>query len=141
MFKSTLLLGLVLAASSVNASITFWEHGGKIGRRISCNKTPWYNQCYYIAGDFANIGLSSAQFVNEEIFKSKYSVTLYSSNDCYGNFDRWSFSRGINEEYSIHGFQSLNDNVRSFKIADYETSTTTGWASQHESTKMADCRW
>ncbi|KAG0343723.1 hypothetical protein BG004_005043 [Podila humilis] len=84
-----------------------------------------YQQCYSTdKGKYR--GLRSAVFETFNGRKQHYSVTLYSNTNCNGNFDRWSFSRGIGQPFSIDSFPTVSGNIRSFKIDNFHTSTTSG---------------
>ncbi|KAF9921722.1 hypothetical protein FBU30_008209 [Linnemannia zychae] len=142
MFKSTFSLGLLLIASAVSAtSLTFWSDMYRQGQQVTCSNL-YYDICYRLDDKIANLGLSSAQFVNDNMYSSSFAVTLYSGSGCNGHMDRWGFNRNNWEApYYIEYYQSLNDNVRSFKIANRVLSTTSGTArSDEETTVRAPCR-
>ncbi|KAG0372351.1 hypothetical protein BGX24_000367 [Mortierella sp. AD032] len=87
-----------------------------------------------------NGGLSSAKYWQWDYVKTKFSVTFYSGSNCDGRYDRWTFPRLASQAYNINAFHSLDNNVRSFKIADFETSTTSGDAGKHgELSHTPDC--
>ncbi|KAG0357080.1 hypothetical protein BGX24_006298, partial [Mortierella sp. AD032] len=142
MFKSALLLGLFLVASTTNAAgltmLNFWPDMYRKGRMMEC-PMPDYDVCYRIPDQFINMGLSSASFENGNIEVNKLAVTLYSGYGCNERMDRWGFTRGsLDAPYYIEYFQSLNDNVRSFKIAARDLSTTSGPARKDlEPTRLA----
>jgi hypothetical protein len=133
MLKSTILLTLALAATSVNAVlIDFWSDMYKSGQKVTCTKLI-YDECYRLPDDVVNLGLSSAQYINTEMYTNTFAITLYSGTGCNGRMDRWGFGRNTWEgPYSIEYFQSLNDNVRSFKIANRDLPTTSGAAQSEE---------
>ncbi|KAF9308406.1 hypothetical protein BG003_011157 [Podila horticola] len=145
MVKSTFFLSLFLVASAVTAtpitSIHFWADGNRQGRRIDC---PFlnYDVCYRLSDNHVRLGLSSASFENGNTNVNKLAVTLYSGAGCNGRMDRWGFTRSSwDAPYYIEGFQLLNDNVRSFKVAARDLSTTSGAArSDEEPTVNADCK-
>ncbi|KAK3806019.1 MAG: hypothetical protein J3R72DRAFT_507507 [Linnemannia gamsii] len=85
-----------------------------------------YNLCYRTPNGFE--GVRAAHFFNGDTDHSEYSITFYTGNSCNDKWARWSFKRGFMGSYTIHDFQrqELWNNVRSFKMANYQTSTTTG---------------
>ncbi|KAG0258341.1 hypothetical protein BGZ95_005002 [Linnemannia exigua] len=90
---------------------------------------PYYNTCFQMLNtpvDFSLVG--SAYFWRGFLDNADYSITLYTGYACDGQWARWSFNRGILGSYTIHDFQrpELYRNVHSFKIANFQTSTTTG---------------
>lgn len=107
---------------------------------------PLYNQCYRMPGSPLDFSLvASAYFWRGFLSVSDFSITLYTGSSCDGQWARWSFNRGLLGSYTIHDFQrpELYRNVHSFKIANFQTSTTTGNnqpadASVHTSTCRED---
>ncbi|KAF9929343.1 hypothetical protein FBU30_001704 [Linnemannia zychae] len=145
MHLSALLVAFVSTATVAYAKepwagITFYSDMYRQGKTIECPKARSFDVCYNL-DKVAHLGLSSGVYNNADIFLKSFSVTLYSGPGCNGRFDRWSFQRGyFDKPYYIEYFQSLNDNVRSFKIANFETSTTSGWAREDEESKFdAQC--
>lgn len=56
-----------------------------------------------------------------------FSVILYSGASCNGQYDRWTFQLGkYKGSYNVRSFPTLNDNVRSFKVANFFTSEVAG---------------
>lgn len=142
MFKSTILLTLALAASVTNAvTLQFWSDTYKQGRHVTCSNL-YYDVCYRLDDNIANLGLSSASFGNTDMYKNTFAITLYSGAGCNVRMDRWGFQRNNwDGPYSIEYFQSLNDNVRSFKIANRDLPTTSGAAQPNEEqTVRPSCR-
>ncbi|KAG0365539.1 hypothetical protein BGX24_004099 [Mortierella sp. AD032] len=85
-----------------------------------------YNLCYRMPNGFE--GVRAGYFWNNAISQSDFSITLYTGNSCNDKWARWSFKNGFTGSYLIRDFQrqELWNNVRSFKMANFQTSTTTG---------------
>ncbi|KAF9900354.1 hypothetical protein EC991_007458 [Linnemannia zychae] len=142
MFKSSILLGLTLLASVANAvTITFWSDNYRQGQQVVCSNLQ-YDFCYRLDDNHANLGLSSAAYGNGNMYMNKFAVTLYSGHGCNDRMDRWGFTRNTwDAPYFIEYFQSLNDNVRSFKIAARDLPTKSGAARKDEETTFRpQCR-
>ncbi|KAG0261389.1 hypothetical protein BGZ95_004239, partial [Linnemannia exigua] len=85
-----------------------------------------FNICHRIPQSYT--GSRAAWMWNSYGGKGDFSITLYTGDTCNDKWARWSFNRKYGEHYTINDFQrkELWNNVRSFKIADFQTSTTTG---------------
>ncbi|KAF9149805.1 hypothetical protein BG015_008369 [Linnemannia schmuckeri] len=129
MFKSVLLLALAASAITVaEARIDFWVDMNLDGKIITCPEASKFNVCYNV-DNVALEGISSYFFYNDkDMTKTDFSVTLYTGGKCSGGYDRWSFS--VNNQdivgFYVMQFATMNDKVRSFKIADYQTSYVAG---------------
>ncbi|KAF9328039.1 hypothetical protein BGZ91_001181 [Linnemannia elongata] len=143
MIKSAFLLTLALVASVAKATdppkaftLDFWTDAYKQGTRVSCIKLE-YDNCYRLPIG----GLSSAEFKNYNLLANTFAITLYSGNGCNIAMDRWGFHRSnFDGPYTINYFQTLNDNVSSFKIANRDLPTTHGYAQPNEErTTRATC--
>ncbi|KAG9067687.1 hypothetical protein KI688_011274 [Linnemannia hyalina] len=97
--------------------------------------------CYRTAANVYNIGISSARFVNSELFLKRFSSTFNSSPIRNGYDNIWPFQRPYGSDpYNINNFPTVNDNVRSVKIANYETSNTSGHAGNSgEPSELVGC--
>ncbi|KAK5823621.1 hypothetical protein F5H01DRAFT_334863 [Linnemannia elongata] len=145
MLKLSILVVLLLATTVAQAVpytyLMFWSDAYRKGRKIIC--APLHDDtCYRLPDDIANLGLSSASFGNGNMFANKMAVTLYSGDGCNGYMNRWGFTQNnLGPEYNIEYFQTLNDNVRSFKVAARDLPTTHGGARQDpENTERAPCK-
>ncbi|KAF9966192.1 hypothetical protein BGZ70_003047 [Mortierella alpina] len=162
MFKSSILLGLAFALGAVGAVGAVGNQGNKTlngkkgGRTAMTLYTAWYlegvpsycfdyefDQCYYLSDTIVSGGLSSAKFKNFDFYLRRFSVTFYSGRYCNDYYDRWSFtliSDYKDPEYNINQFPTLNDQVRSFKVANFHTSTESGnIGSNPEDAKLSGC--
>ncbi|KAG0349651.1 hypothetical protein BC939DRAFT_476570 [Gamsiella multidivaricata] len=110
-----ILLGQVSAWSS----ISFWEDGNFGGQCVGC-KIDNYQECYSLAFP----GPSGSTYFNNDLVKSKFSITLYTGDNCSGTYYRYSGGIGFNKYWRMPIFgPKFNDQVRSFKVADFLTST------------------
>ncbi|KAG0343726.1 hypothetical protein BG004_005046 [Podila humilis] len=142
MFKSLVLLLSVLlisVAAYERIEMQFFEaedqkYDGLVYR---CSQHE-YQKCYH-TDKGKHRGLRSAMFSTFNGRNDHYSVTLYSGDNCNGNFDRWSFSRHSGQFYRINSFPTVSANVRSFKIADFHTSTTSGVQNTYEDAVQNSC--
>ncbi|KAG0261388.1 hypothetical protein BGZ95_004238 [Linnemannia exigua] len=100
-----------------------------------------YNLCHRMPSGFE--GVRAGNFWNSDVYQTGFSITFYTGNSCNDKWARWSFENGFTGTYTIHDFQrkELWNNVRSFKMANYQTSTTTGNDQPKEGTVvMANCK-
>ncbi|CAO3568807.1 unnamed protein product [Mortierella alpina] len=143
MFKSLILL-LSVALASVTAlkklELKLYESRdlGHEGLVYRCSQDQ-YNQCYGLGDIGKTRGLASANFETFDGPNQQYSVTLYSGAHCNGNYDRWAFSRYSGQSYHINSFPTIHRNVHSFKIANFQTSTTSGYHDGFDNTVEGSC--
>ncbi|CAO3569172.1 unnamed protein product [Mortierella alpina] len=156
MFKSNILLGLAFVLGAVSAV------GNNGNKTLSASKAPaitltlytaWdlggvqsycqyiiFDQCYTLQDAIVAGGLSSAKFNNNDFWVRRFTVTLYSGSYCNHNYDRWTFTETQYNDYSMNQFPTLNDQVRSFKVANFKTSTESGnIGAQPEDARMSEC--
>ncbi|KAF9941821.1 hypothetical protein BGZ67_003911 [Mortierella alpina] len=139
MFKSCILVGLAFAFGAVSAVGN--ETANAFNKaEVDLNfYTAWYNegdptyclnfkfdQCYTLTNRIIAGGLSSARFNNYDFWVRRFTITVYSGSNCNYAYDRWSFTTTQHTSYIINQFPTLNDNVRSFKVANFHTSTDSG---------------
>ncbi|KAG0343724.1 hypothetical protein BG004_005044 [Podila humilis] len=143
MFKSLFLLLSILLVSVTalqRIELQFFESANQKyeGLVYRCSQHE-YQKCYHTdKGQYR--GLRSAIFESFNGRNDKYSLTLYSGNNCNGNFDRWSFSLYSGKAYRIDNFPTISASVRSFKIADFHTSTTSGVQNTFEDAVQNSCK-
>ncbi|KAF9272297.1 hypothetical protein BGZ88_004988 [Linnemannia elongata] len=145
MLKLSILVVLLLATTVAHAVpftyMMFWSDAYRKGRRMYCGPLQ-DDTCYRIPDQLVNLGLSSAQFSNGNMFANKMAVTLYSGDGCNGYMNRWGFTlNNLGGPYQIEYFQTLNDNVRSFKVAARDLPTTHGVARSDPENTVTACRF
>ncbi|KAF9292071.1 hypothetical protein BGZ68_000058 [Mortierella alpina] len=124
------------AANDAEMSLNFWNIGGDPTYCLDFN----FDQCYTFSESIAAEGLSSARFNNYDFWVRKFSITVYSGSNCNYAYDRWSFTTTQHNSYFINQFPTLNDKVRSFKVANFHTSTDSGTiGAQPELATMSKC--
>ncbi|KAF9919997.1 hypothetical protein FBU30_010280 [Linnemannia zychae] len=122
--------------------IRFFVDTERRGTRYGCINTKRFNQCYEIQESIRSFGLSSFESVHTGRNRDRkaYSITLYSGRGCTGQWDRWSFEQKFLDVYKVDYFPTINDNVRTFKMADFATSSDSGNANwDPENTESAGC--
>lgn len=125
LFKST-LFGLALAAGIANAQVhlLFMKDANQQGKLSYCMSLE-FQKCYRAP----MLDASSMEFLNNNFGdrnQRKFSITLYSGANCNGQYDRWSFEQQDDGKDNMDWFPSLNDNVNSFKVANFLTSFVSG---------------
>ncbi|KAF9955518.1 hypothetical protein BGZ72_003657 [Mortierella alpina] len=135
MFKIAPLLVLAFSACLADAGsghVMFYNAWFRQGASASCQFLD-YDQCYLIDPKVYNMGLSSAMVLNGDIWSKKFTLTLYSGKSCDQYYDRWSFNNAYSDvTYNIEQFPTLNDNVKSFKLVNFHTSTESGFVRAQE---------
>ncbi|KAF9176410.1 hypothetical protein BGZ50_000805, partial [Haplosporangium sp. Z 11] len=128
-FAAMLLVpGATQAQTDVDQSVRFCPVVRVVGHEaeFTCY-IERYDLCHRIPQGFT--GVRAAYFINLALNgKNNFSITLYTGDTCNDKWARWSFNKGWMGDYTINDFQrpELWNNVRSFKVAHYQTSTTTG---------------
>ncbi|KAF9960788.1 hypothetical protein BGZ72_005953 [Mortierella alpina] len=159
MFKFSILAGLALALGAVSAAkndsaaknetmgiaadqfnLSFYPHWNLGGEGYFC-RTVEFEQCYTFRDEIIASGLSSVTFDNYSIWVKRFTLTVYSGANCNVAYDRWSFTQTYTDPDQVMGsFRTLNDNVRSFKVANFLTRTQSGTiTSPPEHTVMSSC--
>ncbi|KAF9125330.1 hypothetical protein BGX30_000514 [Mortierella sp. GBA39] len=126
MFRSTLLLTLAFAASVANvAAISLISSHFLNGPIMPCQEATKFDTCYRFAAD---------------LFLKSFSSTFNPSPACNGYYERYSKRPNESDPYNINDVSTLNDNFRSFKVADFETSTASGHAGNSgEPSELGGC--
>ncbi len=145
MFKSIILLGFAFA---IGTAVALSDDSDLGNRTVNLNNkaevamnfySAWNNegdptfcldfnfdQCYTFTDDIIAGGLSSARFNNYDFWVRRFTVTVYSGSNCNYAYDRWSFTQTDHTSYIINQFPTLSGKVKSFKVANFHTSTESG---------------
>ncbi|KAF9917416.1 hypothetical protein BX616_001085 [Lobosporangium transversale] len=105
--------------------LRFYEYSGFGGKCTIC-PVERYQHCYYLAKRTADAA-SSLYFRNEDYNNEEFSITLYTSETCSGDWFRKSTNIPYKAAYSISSFASKYDNkIQSFKIANFRLPDAEG---------------
>ncbi|KAI1317791.1 hypothetical protein EDD11_007813 [Mortierella claussenii] len=117
-----MLLQQALPAHGVSG-VFFWEDGDFGGMCTTCPIFD-YNQCYEL--DAQRVKPSGFKFRNDDFLRRTFSLTFYNDRSCKGWWFRKSVKVGYMGMFRWPTLGDWNDNIQSFKVANFEMSDTIG---------------
>ncbi|KAF9342400.1 hypothetical protein BGX26_007619, partial [Mortierella sp. AD094] len=129
---ATVALLLQSGVKADDDTMVFYQKGNFAGSCISCDITA-PNLCFSYSGPS-----SSAILTNYATAGADMSVTYYTGPNCSGDWLR--YSGQIGSTLRLKTLEKLNNKVRSFKVANFLTSSGTGHLSTGDTDVQFKCK-